>query len=178
MSSPVRGSIRAASPSKLMTSVGSSPSRGTLSPSQVRNSVSSNFGETLSVLNFVVDVRRGKVWENRILDAHFLRLLYNRHLQWRFVNARTEATLLVQKHSAELSSCSSYTLYSSSSLMKNMWNAWMTISDLRDSITKKDTDSRFFEAKVEASLHSQGTSKICLWLHSFCNTESCCNLTL
>ncbi|KAI7990553.1 QWRF motif-containing protein 2 [Camellia lanceoleosa] len=104
LSSPVRGSIRGASPSKLMTSVGSSPSRGTLNP---------------SVLSFAVDVE-GKV--GRIaFSSHFLRLLYNRHLQWRFVNARTEATLLVQKHSAE----------------KNMWNAWITISDLRDSVTKK-----------------------------------------
>ncbi|KAL7236466.1 hypothetical protein ACSBR1_019707 [Camellia fascicularis] len=125
ISSPVRGGIRPASPSKLMTSMGSSPSRGMVSPSWARNSVSgtisSNFGETPSVLSFAVDVRRGKVGENRIVDAHFLRLLYNRHLQWRFLNARTEASLLVQKHSAE----------------KNLWNAWITISDLRDSVTKK-----------------------------------------
>ncbi|CAL5379073.1 unnamed protein product [Camellia sinensis] len=125
ISSPVRGGITPALPSKLMTSMGSSPSRGMVSPSRVRNSVSgtisSNFGETPSVLSFAVDVRRGKVGENRIVDAHFLRLLYNRHLQWRFLNARTEASLLVQKHSAE----------------KNLWNAWITTSDLRDSVTKK-----------------------------------------
>ncbi|XP_009625178.1 QWRF motif-containing protein 2-like [Nicotiana tabacum] len=121
MSSPIRGSIRSASPSKL---IGSSPSRGMPSPSRVRNVVStinSNFLETPSVLSFAVDVRRGKVGENRIVDAHLLRLLYNRHLQWRFVNATTEATLLVQKHNAE----------------KTLWNAWITISDLRDTITKK-----------------------------------------
>lgn len=102
MSSPIRGGIRSASPSKLL---GSSPSRGMPSPSRVRNVVStinSNFVETPSVLSFAVDVRRGKVGENRIVDAHLLRLLYNRHLQWRFVNATTEATLLVQKHSAEV----------------------------------------------------------------------------
>ncbi|PHT28791.1 QWRF motif-containing protein 2 [Capsicum baccatum] len=121
MSSPIRGGIRSASPSKL---IGSSPSRGMPSPSRVRNVVStinSNFVETPSVLSFAVDVRRGKVGENRIVDAHLLRLLYNRHLQWRFVNATTEATLLVQKHSAE----------------KTLWNAWITISDLRDTVTKK-----------------------------------------
>ncbi|OIT27538.1 PREDICTED: QWRF motif-containing protein 2 [Nicotiana attenuata] len=121
MSSPIRGNIRSASPSKL---IGSSPSRGMPSPSRVRNVVStinSNFVETPSVLSFAVDVRRGKVGENRIVDAHLLRLLYNRHLQWRFVNATTEATLLVQKHNAE----------------KTLWNAWITISDLRDTITKK-----------------------------------------
>ncbi|GMP38514.1 hypothetical protein CsSME_00009730 [Camellia sinensis var. sinensis] len=125
ISSPVRGGITPALPSKLMTSMGSSPSRGMVSPARVRNSVSgtisSNFGETPSVLSFAVDVRRGKGGENRIVDAHFLKLLYNRHLQWRFLNARTEASLLVQKHSAE----------------KNLWNAWITISDLRDSVTKK-----------------------------------------
>lgn len=121
MSSPIRGGIRSASPSKL---IGSSPSRGMPSPSRVRNVVStinSNFIETPSVLSFAVDVRRGKVGENRIVDAHLLRLLYNRYLQWRFVNATNEATLLVQKHSAE----------------KTLWNAWITISDLRDTVTKK-----------------------------------------
>lgn len=123
MSSPARGGIRPASPSKLMTPVGSSPSRGH-SPSRIRNAVSTinnNFIETPSVLSFAVDVRRGKVGENRIFDAHLLRLLYNRNLQWRFVNARTEAVMSVQKHSAE----------------KNLWNAWIAISDLRDTVTKK-----------------------------------------
>ncbi|KAL0384328.1 UNVERIFIED_CONTAM: QWRF motif-containing protein 2 [Sesamum radiatum] len=103
VSSPIRAGIRPASPSKLMTPVGSSPSRGH-SPSRIRNAVSTinnNFSETPSVLSFAVDVRRGKVGENRIVDAHLLRLLYNRHLQWRFANARTEAVLLVQKRSAQ-----------------------------------------------------------------------------
>ncbi|KAL3515358.1 hypothetical protein ACH5RR_022260 [Cinchona calisaya] len=124
MSSPIRGPIRASSPSKLMASVGSSPSRGMPSPSRIRNAVStinSNFIEMPSVLSFAVDVRRGKVGENRIVEAHLLRLLYNQHLQWRFGNARTEAVLLAQKLSAE----------------KSLWNAWITISDLRDTVTKK-----------------------------------------
>ncbi|KAG6408990.1 hypothetical protein SASPL_132018 [Salvia splendens] len=123
MSSPIRGGVRAASPSKLMTPVGTSPSRG-YSPSRIRNAVSTinnNFTDTPSVLSFAVDVQRGKVGERKILDAHFLRLLYNRHLHWRFVNARTEAVLHVQKRSAE----------------KNLWNAWITSSDLRDSVAKR-----------------------------------------
>ncbi|KZV41180.1 QWRF motif-containing protein 2-like [Dorcoceras hygrometricum] len=123
ISPPIHGGIRPASPGKLMASVGSSPLRGH-SPSRIRNvvsTISNHFFETPSVLSFAVDVRRGKVGENRIVDAHLLRLLYNRHLQWRIVNARTEAILLVQKHSAE----------------KNLWNAWITISDLRDSVTKR-----------------------------------------
>ncbi|KAF5937069.1 hypothetical protein HYC85_024575 [Camellia sinensis] len=162
MSSPVRGSIRAASPSKLMTSVGSSPSRGTLSPSRVRNSISSNFGETPSVLSFAVDVRRGKVGENRILDAHFLRLLYNRHLQWRFVNARTEATLLVQKHSAE----------------KNMWNAWITISDLRDSVTKKRHRLQLLRQKLKLASILKGQVRFITCLEDWASLDKDHSLSL
>ncbi|KAL8540428.1 hypothetical protein ACS0TY_001870 [Phlomoides rotata] len=123
MLSPARGGIRPASPSKLNSPVGLSPSRGH-SPSRIRNAVSTinnSFTETPSVLSFAVDVRRGKVGESRIVDAHLLRLLYNRNLQWRFVNARAEAVLLVQKRSAE----------------KNLWNAWIAITDIRDTVTKK-----------------------------------------
>lgn len=123
-SSPNR--MRPSSPSKLMTSsVSSSPCRGMISPrrNSVSGIVSSGFGETPSVLSFAVDVRRGKVGENRIVDAHLLRLFYNRQLQWRFVNARNEDTLLKQRCGSE----------------KNLWNAWITISDLRDSVTKKKT---------------------------------------
>lgn len=122
MASPNR--MRPASPSKFMTSSGAfSPSRGMISPrrNSVSGTINTSFSETPSVLSFAVDVRRGKVGENRIVDAHLLRLFYNRQLQWRFVNARTEDTLLKQRHSSE----------------KNLWNAWITISDLRDSVTKK-----------------------------------------
>ncbi|KAL1801965.1 hypothetical protein ACET3Z_030612 [Daucus carota] len=137
MASPNRGGIRPASPSKLITSVASSPSRGMISPSRGRQSVSStissHFTETPSVLSFSVDVRRGKVGENRLVDAHLLRLLYNRQLQWRFVNARIEATLLVQKRRAE----------------KNLWNAWLTISDLRDSVTKRRHRLRLLKQKLK-----------------------------
>ncbi|PWA68507.1 QWRF family [Artemisia annua] len=118
MASPNR--MRPSSPSKFMLSP--SPSRGMVSPR--RNSVSgigTNISETPSVLSFAVDVRRGKVGENRFFDAHYLRLLYNRQLQWRFVNARSEDLVLKQKRNAE----------------ENIWNAWITISDLRDSVTKK-----------------------------------------
>ncbi|CAI9304170.1 unnamed protein product [Lactuca saligna] len=133
-SSPNR--MRPSSPSKLMTSsVTSSPCRGMISPR--RNSVSgivtSGFGETPSVLSFAVDVRRGKVGENRIVDAHLLRLFYNRQLQWRFVNARNEDTLLKQRCGSE----------------KNLWNAWITISDLRDSVTKKRHRLQLLKQKLK-----------------------------
>ncbi|KAL1557907.1 QWRF motif-containing protein 2-like [Salvia divinorum] len=134
MSPPARGGIRPASSSKLMTPVGSSPSRGH-SPSRIRNAVSTinnNFNETPSVLSFAVDVRRAKVGVSRIFDAHLVRLLYNRNLQWRFVNARTEAVMLVQKQSAE----------------KNLWNAWIAISDLRDTVTKKSHRLQLLRQKL------------------------------
>ncbi|KAI7730396.1 hypothetical protein M8C21_025341 [Ambrosia artemisiifolia] len=115
--------MRPSSPNKvMMRTTLSSPSRGIVSPR--RNSVcgvSDNYSETPSVLSFAVDVRRGKVGENRFYDAHVLRLLYNRQLQWRFVNARNEDILFKQKHNVE----------------ENLWNAWITMSDLRDSVTKK-----------------------------------------
>ncbi|KAJ6345740.1 hypothetical protein OIU78_008405 [Salix suchowensis] len=113
--SPIRGATRPASPSKLWTSSASSPSRGMSSPSRVRSMSSSS----PSILSFSVDLRRGKMGEDRIVDAHMLRLLYNRYLQWRFVNARADATFMVQRLNAE----------------KNLWNVWVTISELRHSVT-------------------------------------------
>ncbi|KAK8568225.1 hypothetical protein V6N12_006781 [Hibiscus sabdariffa] len=125
VASPMRGSIRPASPSKLWTSSSSSPSRG-LSPGRVRNAVGNKeMGGTAvnspSILSFSVDIRRGKKGEDRIVDAHMLRLFYNGYLQWRFANARADATFIMQKLSAE----------------KNLWNAWVTTSELRHSVTLK-----------------------------------------
>ncbi|CAN6685538.1 unnamed protein product [Malus baccata var. baccata] len=124
MASPTRGPTRPASPGKLWTSSSMSPSRG-YSPSR-RISVESTLnrsysGPAPSILSFSVDTRRGKMGEDRIVDAHMLRLLYNRYLQWRFVNARSDATFMVQRRNAE----------------KNMWNAWVTTSELRHSVTLK-----------------------------------------
>lgn len=123
--SPLSSPRTTASPNRMRPSsprTMASPSRGMVSPR--RNSgigISTNFSESPSVLSFAVDVRRGKVGENRFFDAHLLRILYNRQLQWRFVNARSDDIVLKQKHSVE----------------ENLWNAWITISDLRDSVTKK-----------------------------------------
>ncbi|CAO2842081.1 unnamed protein product [Amaranthus hypochondriacus] len=138
MSSPIRGAIRAASPSKLNDTPVSLPMRG-VSPSRMRSSIGSAYGsspwDTPSVLSFAVDVRRGKVGENRIVDAHHLRLLYNRHLQWRFVNARTDASLSVQRRNAE----------------KNLWNAWITMTALRDSVRHKKTQIQLLRQKLKLS---------------------------
>ncbi|XP_004292128.1 PREDICTED: QWRF motif-containing protein 2-like [Fragaria vesca subsp. vesca] len=128
MSSPIRGATRPASPGKLWTSSSLSPSRGSASPSRARNSfsgpgqLSSGYAaSTPSFLSFSIDTRRGKKGEDRIVDAHMLRLLYNRYVQWRFVNARADATYMVQRVNAE----------------ENLWNAWVTISELRHNVTLK-----------------------------------------
>lgn len=107
--SPIRSAVRPASPSRLATPSVWSPSRG-VSPSRARNngvssSLSNRFGSEPSVLSFAVDVSRGKVGENRIADAHSLRLLHNRLLQWRFANARADAALSAQTLNAEVCSC-------------------------------------------------------------------------
>lgn len=78
-------------------------------------------GNAPSISSFAAAVRRGKKAESRIEEAHLLRLCYNRHLQWRCVNARADAALLAQRLNAE----------------KYLHNAWITTSELRDSITTK-----------------------------------------
>lgn len=107
MASPIRGNARPASPSKLWASSTSSPSRGIPSPARVRSAVASSINSNSfinppSILSFSVDIRRGKMGEDRILDAHTLRILYNRYVQWRFANARADATFMVQKLNAEV----------------------------------------------------------------------------
>ncbi|KAI0518749.1 hypothetical protein KFK09_006185 [Dendrobium nobile] len=64
------------------------------SPSFTSNSTKSGEYST-------VEVRRGKQGTKRIEGAHQLRMLYNRYLQWRFVNALTEDVLSVQRIKAE-----------------------------------------------------------------------------
>ncbi|KAF3604215.1 hypothetical protein F2Q69_00037892 [Brassica cretica] len=126
MASPIRGgATRPASPSKVWATATSSQARALSSPCRVRNGVSEQmnaYNRNLpSILCFTADIRRGKIGEDRVRDAHLLRLLYNRHLQWRFANARADSTFMVQRLTAE----------------KNLWNAWVSISDLRHSVTLK-----------------------------------------
>ncbi|KAA8528476.1 hypothetical protein F0562_035831 [Nyssa sinensis] len=137
LSSPLRGAARPASPSKIVTSLTPSPSRGMPSPSRLRNgaasTLSNNLSKTPSILSFAADIRRGKLGENRIVDAHLLRLLYNRHLQWRFVNARTDASLLVQRVTAE----------------KSLYNAWVTTLKLRRSIISKRMELQLLKQNLK-----------------------------
>ncbi|XP_011018059.1 PREDICTED: QWRF motif-containing protein 8 [Populus euphratica] len=113
--SPSRSSInRGVSPSRTRPST---PSRG-VSPSRIRpSSVSVQPNNSTSVLSFIADFKKGKKGASYIEDAHQIRLLYNRYLQWRFANARAEAVLYIQKVTAER------TLY-------NVWDATLALWDL------------------------------------------------
>ncbi|XP_068648322.1 AUGMIN subunit 8-like [Aristolochia californica] len=102
-------------------------SRGSQSPCRTRpsspfTSANSMVGRSISsasVLNFTADIRKGKKGRNQIEDTHQLRLLYNRYLQWRFLNARADTTLAIQSIMAQ-------------DLLYNVWNA---TSELWDSAT-------------------------------------------
>ncbi|CAM0871647.1 unnamed protein product [Alopecurus aequalis] len=103
-------------------------SRGMASPSKGRGGEASPNGHMVqtaanapSIISFAAEVRRAKKGENRIEEAHRLRMLDNQHLQWRCINARTDATLLVQSFTAE----------------KTLHSAWKEISKLRDNVSSK-----------------------------------------
>ncbi|KAL1210832.1 QWRF motif-containing protein 9 [Cardamine amara subsp. amara] len=84
--------VASSSPRGASIARGISPSRG-MSPLRVRNTVP-------LVLNFAVDAKE-KIRENGVSDAHLLRLLHNRLLQWRFAYARANAVVSAQKMRAE-----------------------------------------------------------------------------
>ncbi|KAL4589925.1 hypothetical protein LXL04_002837 [Taraxacum kok-saghyz] len=94
-----------------------SPSRRPGSPLR-QPSCNSN---KVSVLTFISDIKKGKRVVDQIEDAHYLRLLYNRQVQWRFVNATSEARLKSQKVTAK----------------KSLFNVWRSTSKLRDSVAAK-----------------------------------------
>lgn len=103
--SPVRGAVRPASPNRsMLTPSISSPSRGMASPTRARGGIgsTSNLGNTPSILSFAAETRRRKVGDNALVDAHVLRLIHNKYLQWRFANARADAAMLVQRATAQV----------------------------------------------------------------------------
>lgn len=108
-SSPIRESHNIPSPQKATSALPFS-TRGTLSPSRSRpstpssptGSVSSRSSCSSSIFSFVADVRNGKKGSSHTEDVHQLRLLHNRYLQWRFVNAQADALSSIQKLMAEV----------------------------------------------------------------------------
>ncbi|MFS7972888.1 putative QWRF family protein [Helianthus anomalus] len=124
--SPIRGAVRPASPCKSVLGSAPSPSRGMSSPTRPRSAAgsNSNLGNTHSILSFAADTRRRKVGDNAITDAHELRLLHNKYLQWRFGNARADAAMMVQRATAQ----------------KSLYNSWVTTSKMRQSVISKQME--------------------------------------
>ncbi|XP_027362685.1 AUGMIN subunit 8-like isoform X2 [Abrus precatorius] len=93
-------SSRGVSPSRSRPST--PPSRG-ISPSRIRSTNSSiQSNNSTSVLSFIADFKKGKKGAAYIEDAHQLRLLYNRYLQWRFASAKADAVLYIQNAIVEM----------------------------------------------------------------------------
>lgn len=89
----------------------SSPSRSLPSPTRQRlpsaalppnGNTLSRLSNTMCMLNAGVDGRKGKRSLSQQEEAQVLRVLHNRWLQWRFVNARAEASLNSQRITAEV----------------------------------------------------------------------------
>ncbi|KAK9149864.1 hypothetical protein Scep_008621 [Stephania cephalantha] len=97
----------------LTASASASPS---VNPSTSRSNTS-----TSSVLSFIADIKRGKKAANYIEDAHQLRLLHNRYLQWRYANAQAQGVLSIQRVAAETT----------------IYNVWSITAKLRDAVRWK-----------------------------------------
>lgn len=119
------------------------PSRG-VSPSRIRpiNS-SSQSNNPISVLSFIADFKKGKKGAAYIEDAHQLRLLYNRYLQWRLVNARAEDVLYIQNATVE----------------RTLYNVLNTTLSMRESIIRKriNLQQLQLELKLNYVLNDQMT---------------------
>nr|GLL48939.1 QWRF motif-containing protein 2-like isoform X1 [Ipomoea trifida] len=123
----IRGRLRSGSPSKTSTPSTSYPLRGNSNPARATIgaviTTPNNVGNTPSTLSFGTDVR-GKAGENLFADVHEFRLLYNRHLQWRFVNAKTDSAYVKLTETAE----------------RNLYNAQLATSKLLNSVMSKQTE--------------------------------------
>jgi len=109
--SPSRILIRPSSPSNA-SSTPSFASRRLPSPSRTRPSTpvspcsSARSDSASSILSYIGDATRGKKSPAHMEDAHQLRLLHNRNLQWRFTNSYVDEMLSIQKINAEVNSIS------------------------------------------------------------------------
>uniref|UniRef100_A0A803M8X5 AUGMIN subunit 8 n=1 Tax=Chenopodium quinoa TaxID=63459 RepID=A0A803M8X5_CHEQI len=134
--SPSRTSISKVTPSPSKTRPSTPTQSRGASPSRIRpSSPTRQPSSTTSVLSFVADIKKGKK-TNQLEEAHQLRLFYNRHLQWRFANARAEAALYIQKLTAE----------------QTLYNVWETNLELWDSVIRKRIDLQ--QLNLELKLNS------------------------
>ncbi|CAL0309164.1 unnamed protein product [Lupinus luteus] len=90
----------------------------------------------------VNDTRKGRKGSSQLDDVHSMRMLYNRHLQWRFANAKAAVTMKSQQRGSE----------------KALYSLAMKLSELRDSVNMKgielghlqslQTVSKILEAQI------------------------------
>ncbi|KMZ65378.1 hypothetical protein ZOSMA_323G00040 [Zostera marina] len=74
-----------------------------------------------SLINFAAEMRRRNKRESTIEEAHLLRMVYNRYLQFRFINARSKTAVIDLGISTE----------------KTLYGVSIAISELRNSIAEK-----------------------------------------
>lgn len=97
-----------------------SPSRSRGGPPLMQSQRSSS---AAVMLNFGADIRKVKKGLSQVEEIHFHRILHNRLLQWRFVNARAEGAMDAQIFSAE----------------NSLYNVCARVFDLRSTVTAKKT---------------------------------------
>ncbi|KAK4270593.1 hypothetical protein QN277_019381 [Acacia crassicarpa] len=72
----------------------------------------------------VIDTKKGKKGSGHQEDVHSLRLLYNRYLQWRYANAKTESSMKAQQRDSE----------------KELYSLALKMSEFRDSVNLKRSE--------------------------------------
>ncbi|CAD6219229.1 unnamed protein product [Miscanthus lutarioriparius] len=136
---PVPVLQRSSSPSRALPAT-SSTSRAFQSPSRTRPSTpcrSQSAGAIQAsvpspLINYMVDARKGKKNASQIENIHQVRLLHNRHLQWRFINAHAEVALSFQKATVE----------------NTIYNVWRNTINLRDSVNMKRIMVQHFQQEL------------------------------
>ncbi|KAK1417152.1 hypothetical protein QVD17_26274 [Tagetes erecta] len=133
------------------------PSPSRIRPSSpLRQPCNSN---RVSVLTFVADIKKGKKVTDQIEDAHYLRLLYNRQIQWRYVNASAEAALNSQKLTAQ----------------KSLYNVCRSTSELHDSVAAKRIELNQLRLKLKLN---SGLNQQMAYLNEWAKIETEHNLAL
>ncbi|XP_071717692.1 AUGMIN subunit 8-like [Rutidosis leptorrhynchoides] len=140
--------------------VSAAPSRG-ISPSRRPSSPLRQpcTSDRVSVLTFVADIKKGRKVIDQIEDAHYLRLLHNRQMQWSFVNARAKYALNSQKLTAE----------------NSLSSVWRRTYELRVSVAAKRIEVD--QLKLKLNLYSVLNQQMA-YLKEWASIESGHNLNL
>ncbi|XP_078438118.1 QWRF motif-containing protein 2-like [Wolffia australiana] len=97
---------------------------------------SSSNSKSFWVDGYLGYLQKGKKCESYVENAHQLRLLENKYLQWVFVNARASASMAVQSVAAK----------------KVLVKAWVNTSKIRDSVVQKRTQMGQMQQELKMSL--------------------------